>query len=341
MKNTKFEEFKKFRKAGFKIIECCNNLNISYSTGKRYNNMIENGIEAIDKKDIKRSTKLTIVQEEFIVNLYLNECSYFNFKHFYEYILLNKFEANISYKTLLRIFHKHKILSPKSRKNTIRLYKKLATPEQIQGEKNLRKIDEILFKNKYFKPKNNIFPKKPKIKYFGERVEADASLHPWILGNTRITLHIFVDCAYDVIVGAYFDNEESLFGYYKSMEMMLINYGIPVNLVTDNRAVFSNNRKDYETAHINFKKSCNILGIDFYTTSKPQSKGTVERMFQTLQSNLYAELRYNEITSVEEANVYLQEFLARFNSKKLSQLDNTLNKYVSQERENLKFILVR
>ena len=45
--------------------------------------------------------------------------------------------------------------------------------------------------------------------------------------------------ATNTIVGAYFDWQETLNGYYNVFRQILINYGIPYKFKTDNRTVFN------------------------------------------------------------------------------------------------------
>lgn len=51
------------------------------------------------------------------------------------------------------------------------------------------------------------------------------------------------------------------------------------------------------------------------TTSIPQAKGRVERVFGTLQSRLITELRLAGITNIQEANPFLQTFIKDFNKR--------------------------
>lgn len=71
----------------------------------------------------------------------------------------------------------------------------------------------------------------------------DASLHPWF-GREKSQLHIAVDDATGDIVGAYFDAQETLNGYYHVLEQILKTYGIPYMFYTDRRTVFEYNKKN-------------------------------------------------------------------------------------------------
>ncbi len=81
-------------------------------------------------------------------------------------------------------------------------------------------------------------PRCEKPKYFGEVIEQDGSIHQWF-GGIKSCLHLAIDKATSTIVGAWFDKEETLNGYYQVLYQLLRNYGIPYNFLTDNRTVFN------------------------------------------------------------------------------------------------------
>ena len=57
------------------------------------------------------------------------------------------------------------------------------------------------------------------------------------------------------------------------------------------------------------------LGIQQIFALSPQAKGRVERMLETLQDRLVTELRLAGVSTIGEANEFLQEFLSRFNAR--------------------------
>ena len=146
----------------------------------------------------------------------------------------------------------------------------------------------------------------------------DASVHLWF-GNEKSQLHIAVDDATGAIVGAYFDPQETLNGYYHVLHQVLTNYGIPYMLFTDRRTVFEYKQKKSpsveEDTFTQFSYACKQLGIEIKTSSVPQAKGRVERMFQTLQSRLPLEMRINAINTIEQANEFLNSYIKEFNAQ--------------------------
>ena len=167
----------------------------------------------------------------------------------------------------------------------------------------------------------NSHPRGEKPKYFGEITEMDGSIHLWF-GDKKSCLHLAVDKATNRAVGAYFDWQETLNGYYHVFKQILENYGIPAKFKTDNRTVFNyiSLNKEKRTADkdvlTQFGYACKQLGTAIETTSVSQSKGLIERDNGTFQGRLISELRLNNITTIEEANKYLIEvFIPKFNAK--------------------------
>ncbi|HEV5403326.1 TPA: ISNCY family transposase, partial [Streptococcus pneumoniae] len=121
------------------------------------------------------------------------------------------------------------------------------------------------------------------------------------------------------ILGAYFDKQETLNAYYHVLEQILANHGIPLQMKTDKRTVFtyqaSNSKKMEDDTYTQFGYACHQLGILLETTSIPQAKGRVERLNQTLQSRLPIELERNNIHTLEDANTFLLSYIQTFNEQ--------------------------
>ena len=124
------------------------------------------------------------------------------------------------------------------------------------------------------------------------------------------------------IVGAWFDKQETLNGYYHVLYQILTNYGIPYKFFTDNRTVFnymslnSDKRTSDKDVLTQYGYACKQLGIELETSSVSQAKGLIERTNGTFQGRLVNELKLQGITTIEEANKYLTEiFVPDFNKR--------------------------
>ena len=256
---------------------------------------------------------------EDIVLLYRGKYQGFNFRHFKEY-LDEEENIHVSYKFVYNTLAKAGILSPKARRKTKREFKK----QQLLREKKINStMDEEIVTSivNHEIALEDSHPRGEKPKYFGEVIEEDGSIHLWF-GEKKACLHLAIDKATSTIVGAYFDYQETLNGYYHILYQILSNYGIPYKFFTDNRTVFNymslnpEKRTSDKDVLTQYGYACKQLGIALETSSVSQAKGLIERTNGTFQGRLVQELRLNGITTIEEANKYLIEvFVPKFNQK--------------------------
>lgn len=161
-------------------------------------------------------------------------------------------------------------------------------------------------------------PTQPRSKYFGEELQMDASQHLWF-GTTKTHLHTAIDDATGMIVAAWFDRQETRNGYYQITRQFLTKYGIPAKIKTDKRTVFEYERKSRkdmaEDTMTQYQHVCRTLGTDLECSSVPQFKPRVERSYGTLQGRLPFELKEAGITTIEEANKFLEKYIEEFNAK--------------------------
>ena len=256
---------------------------------------------------------------EDIILLYNNKYQDFNFRHFNEY-LEEEENIKVSYDFVYKTLTKAGILSPKARRKTKREFKK----KQLLEEKkiNLAMSEETIEAAiNHEIALEDSHPRGEKPKFFGEVIEQDGSIHLWF-GGIKSCLHLAIDKATSTIVGAWFDKEETLNGYYHVLFQILTNYGIPYSFLTDNRTVFNymllnpDKRTSEKDVLTQYGYACKQLGIDLKTTSVSQAKGLIERTNGTFQGRLVNELKLNGIATIEEANKYLIEvFVPYFNQR--------------------------
>ena len=254
-----------------------------------------------------------------IILLYKNKYYDFNFSHFKNF-LKKKENIDVSYKFIYQTLTKEGILSPKARKKTRRAYakQKLLEEKKINLAMSDEQINSIVNHEIALEDSH---PRGEKPKYFGELIEMDGSIHLWF-GGIKTCLHLAVDKATNNIVGAWFDYQETLNGYYHIFYLILTKYGIPYKFLTDNRTVFNyiklnpDKRTSDKDVLTQFGYACKQLGVDLETTSVSQAKGLIERDNGTFQGRLVQELRLEGISTIEEANKYLNEvFVPEFNNK--------------------------
>lgn len=254
---------------------------------------------------------------EDIILLYTTKYQDWNFRHFKEF-LMEKEKIDVSYDFIYKHLTKQGILSPKARKKTKKEFakKRLYEEKKINSSMSSETITSIVNHETALEDSH---PRGEKPKFFGEIIEQDGSIHPWF-GNIKSCLHLAIDKATSTIVGAYFDKEETLNGYYRVFHQILINYGIPYKFITDNRTVFNymslnpDKRTSEKDVLTQYGYACKQLGIELKTTSVSQAKGLIERTNGTFQGRLINELKLNGIANIDDANKYLNDiFVPSFN----------------------------
>jgi hypothetical protein len=245
--------------------------------------------------------------------LYASKYGDANFAHFTE-LLQDREGIVVSESTVRNILGASDILSPKATRKTRREFKAkmAAAAKEAKTAKEKMRIEAKIV------AADDAHPRRPRSSRFGEMIQMDASLHLWF-GDIKATLHLAVDDATGIIVGAWFEWQETLRGYYNVLRQILADYGIPYMFYTDRRTVFeyrkSGSDDDADDSFTQFGYACKQLGIQIKTTSVPQAKGRVERLNGTMQSRLPVELRLEGVTTIEQANEYLPRFIAKYNAR--------------------------
>ena len=257
------------------------------------------------------------------------DCTYTQFA---EYLAENE-NIFLSVAEVGQILRERYILSPRARKVTKKNIKKKLLAEKTKAEKAKIQSNIVAVEDAH--------PRQPRCIYFGEEIQTDACIHLWF-GKIKTALHAAIDDSTGRVVAAYFDNQETLNGYYNIYYQILTKYGIPYLFKTDKRTVFEYNKKgntlDEDNTFTQFAYACHQLDTNIETSSVPEFKPRIERLFESFQLRLIPGLRLANITTIEEANNFLPSFLEKYNSKFALCIDNTksvFEKQPSKEKINL------
>ena len=275
----------------------------------------------------KKDENLIKILEE----LYLEKHFDFNFEHFYEEHVFSKYD--ISYDAMLKAFTKDDIISPLAHKNTVKLYKDKMKEVIKEDNSNIKEEKVELFKSRIIETEKAHPRRSNNLYTFGQEVQMDACNKMWF-GGIPSFLHLAVDKATKKVLFGWFEYEEITRGYYILLFNMIINYGIPQKIKADNRSTFSANNaknKEKKVFMTQLGKVCERLDIVLHTTSVSTAKANVERENKTFKDRLIAELRYEGITDIDEANKYLNEvFIPKMNKR----FSYVIDKKTSLMREN-------
>lgn len=277
-----------------------------------------------------------------VVKLYQDRYYDANFTHFKE-LLESREGIKLSVTAIKDILNDAFIISPKSNRKTRNAYRK-AIRLKAREKQVSKKEKEILIEKLH--AVDHPHPRRPRSKYFGEMIQMDASHHLWF-GRKKTHLHAAIDDSTGQIIGAYFDTQETLKGYYNVFEQVLTNYGVPYMFFTDRRTIFEYNRKKNpkteDDTFTQFGYACHQLGVEIKTSSIPQAKGRVERLFNTLQSRLIIDLRLAGVTDLETANEFLASYIQSFNEQFALEINHTTSVFeeqVSKDKINLVLAVV-
>lgn len=307
----------------------------------KYHTDGESGFSHKNKNKIPANKKDRNLIEE-LENLYLKNHYDYNFEHFYEDHVFGKYD--ISYDAMLKRFAEDDIISPLAHKKTIQLYKEKMKTTIKENDSKEKEEKVELFKSRIIEALKAHPRKSSNLYVFGQEIQMDACEKIWF-DKVVTYLHLALDKATKKVLFGWFEYEEITRGYFVVLFNLIINYGIPAKIKADNRSTFSaNNAKDKEkkTFMTQFGKVCERLNIVLHTTSVSTAKANVERENKTFKDRLIAELRYENITDIDEANKYLNEVFIPKMNKLFSYAINTetsLMRKNTYTEEELKLII--
>jgi transposase len=187
---------------------------------------------------------------------------------------------------------------------------------------SLGSVRKLMIEEHLWKPKKShpaaVHPMRERRACFGELVQMDGTDHDWFEGRgERCTLLVMIDDATGKLGALRFVPEETFFGYCTLLRQYLEAHGRPAALYTDKHGIFRVNLPNASAGDnlTQFGRAMQELEIPILCANTPQAKGRVERVNQTLQDRLVKEMRLRSIHTLLQANAYLPEFLADFNTR--------------------------
>lgn len=159
----------------------------------------------------------------------------------------------------------------------------------------------------------------------GMLIQVDATPFEWFEGSVKYALHGAIDDATGQVVGLYMTKNECLHGYLEVIRQLILNHGVPICVYSDMHTIFRSpiagkvsveeQLKGKSINKTQFGRAMEELGISLIYARSPQAKGKVERLWNTLQSRLPTDLKIADVTTVEQANEFLTDYINSFNSK--------------------------
>jgi len=159
---------------------------------------------------------------------------------------------------------------------------------------------------------------------FGELVQFDGSHHKWFEDRgPSCCLMTMIDDATNTRVERFFE-QETVEAAMTVFSLWIRSYGIPEALYCDKKNAFVLTREPTDAELLSgmtepkshFGRACDKLGVQVIAANSPQAKGRVERNHGTDQDRLVKELRLKGISTIAEANAFLEKtYLPKMNKK--------------------------
>jgi transposase len=157
----------------------------------------------------------------------------------------------------------------------------------------------------------------------GMMLQVDGSPHDWLQGRgPRLCLMGAIDDATSKVMGAFFVQAESSWGYFHLFCEIFKEHGVSQSIYTDCHSVFWTDREPtLEEQLINRKPTTEVgrgleeLGVTLILAHSPQAKGRIERLWNTFQDRLVSELGLAKAKTVAQATVVLNRYLPVHNRK--------------------------
>jgi transposase len=169
--------------------------------------------------------------------------------------------------------------------------------------------------------------RRPRKKQTGIMMQWDGSPHFWFGPDAEpCCLMSAIDDADSTLLAALFVPAESSVAYLRLLDMVLRRHGVPLSVYQDRHTALT--RSDDFWSHeeqlmgqqypTHVGRVLHELGIQPISALSPQAKGRVERNFGTMQDRLIAELEFEGITDMQEANRWLEEYYIPYHNKRFS-----------------------
>jgi transposase InsO family protein len=155
--------------------------------------------------------------------------------------------------------------------------------------------------------------------YFGSLWQADTCYLPYITEDgksRRVYLIMIIDDHSRMIVGGQLFYADTAYNFQKVLKQAIATYGIPHILYVDNGSVYVNKQLDF---------ICGSIGtLKLQTPVRDgASKGKVERAFRTLRNRWINGLDPSTVTSLDQFNTLLADYIRSYNTTVHSGIDCT------------------
>jgi len=158
--------------------------------------------------------------------------------------------------------------------------------------------------------------------HYGEMVQMDGSHHEWFEGRgPECVLMAYIDDATGEVFARFYEYEGTM-PAMESFKFYIRKHGLPLKVYLDKHSTYKSTAKasiqdqlDGVEPMSEFERALKELGVEVSHAHSPQAKGRIERLFRTFQDRVLKEMRLRGIRTIEEANMFLKEYLPLYNKR--------------------------
>ena len=166
----------------------------------------------------------------------------------------------------------------------------------------------------------------------GMMLQVDGSPHDWLEGRgPALCLIGAIDDATSKVPGAFFEQAESSWAYFRLFSEIFKRQGVPQSVYSDRHSIFWTEREPtLEEQLVNKRPTTEVgrgleeLGVNLIFAGSPQAKGRIERLWGTFQDRLVSELRLAGASTKAQAQAVLERYLPQHNRKFSKPATNTV-----------------
>ena len=153
----------------------------------------------------------------------------------------------------------------------------------------------------------------------GMMLHQDGSTHEWVDGK-HWDLIVTMDDATNEHYSMFFVEEEGTASSFRGVKDVIEKRGLFSSFYSDRGSHYWNTpeagRKVDKQNLTQFGRAMRQLGIEMIPAYSPEARGRSERVFKTHQDRLVKELAMNQVTTMEEANLYINDtYLPAYNAE--------------------------
>jgi transposase len=156
---------------------------------------------------------------------------------------------------------------------------------------------------------------RPRRERFGELLQQDTSPHDWLGIGVVYHCVVVIDDATSRLLFVKLYEHDGTMPNMEAIRTIIVKYGLPMSLYTDAAGWFVVTRHWESQVHrlekkdeycTQIERALDELGVELIIAGSPQAKGRVERANATLQDRLIAEIKLRGLTTLIEANHYIE-----------------------------------